>query len=107
MPRPRGFTILWSYEVAAAQIEDFESGYAPDGDWARLFGRAQGYRGTELLRASPGHYVTIDRWRSEADFEAFQREFGEAYRELDARCEGWTLSEQLIGRFTELQAEGP
>jgi len=45
---------------------EFELRYGPRGAWAVLFGRAQGFLGTQLLRdeATPGRCLTIDRWQS-------------------------------------------
>lgn len=53
---------------------DFLSGYGPNGEWSRLFSRADGYLGTELVECDePGGYMTIDRWHHEADFDGAQR----------------------------------
>jgi hypothetical protein len=43
--------------------------------------------------------MTLDRWRSEADFEAFRLQAGEAYRVLDERCEALTSREERVGAF--------
>lgn len=99
MPTSGHFVIVWRYEVAEHNREAFERAYGPGGDWARLFGTAGGYLGTELLADGDGHYMTLDRWRSEADFEAFQGRAGDAYRALDAQCEALTLAEERIGAF--------
>src|SRR5262249_62168237 len=74
----------------------------PAGAWARLFARAAGYLGTELLRdaAAPGRYLTIDRWASAADFERFEHEHRADYEALDARCIEWTEEETALGAFT-------
>ncbi|HEY9553463.1 antibiotic biosynthesis monooxygenase family protein [Allosphingosinicella sp.] len=94
------FVIVWRYEVADAHRESFEQAYGPGGDWAQLFGTAGGFIGTELLVDGGEHYMTLDRWRSEADFEAFQVRAGDAYRALDARCETLTSREERIGAFS-------
>jgi heme-degrading monooxygenase HmoA len=93
------YVIVWRYEVAEANREAFERAYGPAGDWGRLFGEADGYIGTELLTDGAGQYMTIDRWRSEADFQAFQTEKGEDYRALDERFEVLTSAEERIGAF--------
>ena len=93
------FVIVWRYEVADADREAFERAYGPDGDWARLFGTA------DLLADGGRRYVTLDRWRSGADFEAFQAQAGEAYRALDEKCEALTSAEERIGSFTLI--DGP
>jgi hypothetical protein len=45
--------------------------------------------------------MTIDRWDCIADFEAFQRVFGEAYRALDAQLEGVAGEELFVGAFED------
>ena len=58
----------------AGRESDFECDYGPAGESARLFRRADGYLGTELLRRSDnqGEYLTLDRWESRATYEAFR-----------------------------------
>lgn len=75
--------------------------YGADGDWAELFRRADGFVATELLHDSvtSDGFMTIDRWRSRADFDRFRERFKDAYVDLDARLEALTTDEHLIGRF--------
>jgi heme-degrading monooxygenase HmoA len=96
--------ILWEFRVSDAMAAAFEERYSGDGAWARLFQRAEGYEGTQLLRdeAEPGRYLTIDTWRDTAAFEAFQREHPADYQALDRECEGLTRSERCLGRFADL-----
>jgi heme-degrading monooxygenase HmoA len=98
-----GYAYLWSFQVAPQCQAEFERIYGPDGDWAQLFRRAAGYRGTWLLRdvAEPGRYVTVDRWQDEAAWQSFRTRFAAEYQALDQRCEGLTLQEQALGRYTE------
>ena len=93
--------IAWEFEVAAEHREQFLERYSPDGDWARLFARHDGYRGTTLVRslAREGLYVVTDRWRDAAAFEAFRFAHGADYEALDALCEKLTLAERPLGRF--------
>ena len=95
--------IIWRYEVHDAHRAQFEVGYGPTGDWARLFARADGFRGTELLRAADGSYLTLDVWRDKADFDAFLVEHGADYETLDRRTEGWTTHEHRLGEFAVLE----
>lgn len=94
--------IIWRYEVHEAHRADFESVYGPTGDWARLFARGEGFRGTELLRAADGSYLTLDVWRAKADFDAFLGEHGADYEALDRRTQGWTACEHRLGEFEVL-----
>jgi heme-degrading monooxygenase HmoA len=90
--------IVWTYEVAPERRNDFCRVYGPNGDWARLFARAPGFLGVELLFEGV-RYLTIDRWASGEAFEAFKSQFGDEYAELDAKCAGLTLSESKLGAF--------
>ncbi len=96
--------IIWEFTVREERIHEFISVYNSDGDWATLFRRAKGYLGTQLLRSSqtPNTFLTVDRWESSNSFKVFQEQFGPEYKELDARCEGYTLSERKVGVFSEL-----
>ena len=92
-------TIIWHYDVDPAHMASFEAAYGPRGDWARLFSRSGGFLGLELLRGFGDTWLTIDRWRSEADFEAFIAAYRCDYDQLDRRTEAWTRAERRIGLF--------
>jgi len=89
--------ILWSYRVRPGAAEDFERVYGPAGDWAALFSRAEGWLGTELYRGPGDSWLTVDRWRSEAAFEAFMAAHRVDYEALDRATEGWTIEELRLG----------
>ena len=91
--------ILWTYRVKPEAQAEFEAAYGPAGDWARLFARQDGYLGTELLRGEDGAWLTIDRWRDLADFDAFLAAHRDAYEALDRATESWTTEERRIGVF--------
>ena len=94
------YVIVWEYEVQVGREAEFDRAYAPDGPWASLFARAEGYLGTELL-VSPetGRRVTLDRWRSRAAFEQFLAVHAEAYAALDRSLDALTESEARLGGF--------
>lgn len=96
-----GYVYAWEFLVEPSQLEAFERAYGPDGEWVSLFRRADGYLRTELYRdrSQPARYVTVDHWRSKADWEAFRARHAREFEALDARCEELTLSEREIGRF--------
>jgi antibiotic biosynthesis monooxygenase len=96
--------IIWSFGVSPEGEPEFVRAYGPAGDWAQLFGRADGYRGTKLLRELSGsrRYLTEDSWESAQDFDRFTAEHRIPYDELDARCQSLTIDECLIGIFEEL-----
>ena len=96
--------ILWEFRVPAEQRDAFEAAYGPKGDWARLFARGKGFIGVELLRCAEeaGRYVTVDRWRSVADFDVFKRDFGAQYDALNHKLEHLKAAETRIGAFADL-----
>ena len=94
--------ILWTYEVRPEAVEAFESAYGPAGGWAILFGRAEGYRGTELLRGPGNAYLTVDRWRSRSDFDSFMADFRGDYEAMDRSTQALTLAERRLGEWEEV-----
>jgi heme-degrading monooxygenase HmoA len=94
-------TILWEFRVPTERRAAFEAAYGADGPWARLFARGAGFLSVELLRCADqaGRYVTVDHWRSNADFEVFSQEFGTEYAALDRQLDGMAESETRIGAF--------
>jgi heme-degrading monooxygenase HmoA len=93
--------ILWEYVVRPGKVEAFVAAYGPGGPWAELFARAEGFEATELYRQEdePTRFLTIDRWRSRADFEAFRVRCEPDYYRLDDRFAELTLEEDRIGAF--------
>jgi heme-degrading monooxygenase HmoA len=92
------YLILWEYNVKAENQSEFEETYSPTGAWASLFKKGAGYLGMELLRdeENPLRYLTIDRWASKAEYEAFLSTWEQAYAQMDAQCEGLTERESLL-----------
>ncbi len=93
--------ILWQYRVKPEHRQEFETTYDPEGEWAQLFRREEGYIGTELLRGADGGYLTIDRWRSSGDFARFKEKHAGNYSALDARTEAWTEEETRLGTWEQ------
>jgi heme-degrading monooxygenase HmoA len=93
----------WRFRPPQGREREFAETYDGKGPWAELFSRARGYKGTVLLRPDQpgGWWLTIDRWDSIADFEAFGHDFGDEYRALDAELEGIAGEEEFIGAFEE------
>ncbi len=102
------FVAIWEYEVPSDREAEFLAHYASDGVWARLFGRASGYLGTELYRdrARPERFVTIDRWQDEASFRDFRRRFAADYEALDGHCAKLTRHEAQVGEFRTASETG-
>jgi heme-degrading monooxygenase HmoA len=90
---------VWQFETDAARRAEFEAAYGPEGAWAALFRRADGYLGSELFReiGEACRYVTIDRWNSRGAYDAFRLLHAAAHAALDARCESLTRREVFLG----------
>ncbi len=99
---------IWRFRPLPGRLSAFEAAYGPEGDWARLFGSAAGFQGTELLRG-PGaepDYFTLDRWASRGAWEHFLRERAGEYAALDRRCEELTAREEELGSGDTAPATG-
>ena len=94
---------IWKFRPPPGREEEFALAYGGDGVWAALFGRARGYLGTTLYRPGEagGWWLTVDRWNSADDFDAFGEAHGDAYRVLDAELEGVAGEEEFVGTFEE------
>ena len=98
------YVVIWEFHVRPAKEEEFERVYGPEGDWAQLFRRAEGYIRSELLRDREvwGRYLVLDHWGSAAQYEAFHAAHAADYAALDQRCESLTLREVRVGAFSGL-----
>jgi heme-degrading monooxygenase HmoA len=91
--------VVFEYEIDPAGAEAFEAAYDGEGEWARYFGGADGYLGTELLRGADGRYLVIDRWRSEADYDGFLAANAREYAARSQATETLWRGERALGRF--------
>ncbi len=98
------YVIVWEFRVRNGREAEFERAYGPTGKWTALFGRSEGYLGTELLRDTTNHlrYVTIDRWTSPATYEALRTRWRNEYQEIDGFYEALTEHEALLGLLSPL-----
>jgi len=95
------YCYVWEFRVPSERREAFEADYGPEGGWVALFRRDPDWVRTELLRDrdEPGHYLTVDVWRSRDAYLAFRRRFRAELDALDDRGEGWTAEERRLGEF--------
>lgn len=89
--------VLWRFRARPGLETEFEAAYGEDGLWSRLFLSDAGYLGSELLRATDGTYLTIDRWASAGAYDAFREANAARYAELDAQCQALTSEEKSLG----------
>lgn len=97
-----GFVYIWRFRIKPEYEAAFIAQYGSGGDWQRLFEQAPGFIDTLLLKAGDrdGEYLTVDRWRSEADYRAFRANYANAYAALDRKAGNWTERERLLGEFS-------
>jgi heme-degrading monooxygenase HmoA len=95
------YEVVWSYDVDPGAREAFERAYGPTGQWAQLFSKGDGFLEVVLLAdaATPGRYLTIDRWRDEASFVRFMGQHGDAYAALDDSLAGVSRRGTRLGGF--------
>ncbi|GAA0714899.1 antibiotic biosynthesis monooxygenase [Dokdonella soli] len=98
-------TSVWRFRVIDGAVAAFEEAYGPRGDWARLFSRAAGFIGTELLRLDGDEpvYLTIDRWNCASDYHHARAALDFGYAALDRRCEAYTSEETWLGLHTVIE----
>jgi heme-degrading monooxygenase HmoA len=99
------YAIVWEFIIRAERAGEFEAIYGPQGDWAHLVAKTEGYRQTQLLRDTnhPLRYVTLDFWTSREAHDRFRREHEQEYMALDERCERLTVKENKVGEFLSRQ----
>jgi quinol monooxygenase YgiN len=100
----RMHVVVWEFTVRSEHIAAFEAAYGPAGAWVALFRRAPAWLGTELLAGGSGRYLTLDRWRDRAAYDAFRQSAAADYAALDAACEALTAAEREIGAFDTVDA---
>ena len=95
------FLVIWEFVVQPTKEQMFEQIYGPEGDWVQLFRQGHGYRGTKLIRDLDvsRHYVTLDFWESQTDYETFKVQHAAEYKAIDQKCEALTEEEREIGKF--------
>lgn len=94
--------VVWEFTVRADAVERFERAYGPAGEWARLFARHAGYRGTALLRdlSTPGRYLTVDSWDTIGQRAQMLSREPDEYERIDRECAALTESERELGTLT-------
>ena len=95
------FVYIWKYIVIEEHLEEFKRIYEPEGDWAQLFKKADGYLATDLHqdKSNAKKFVTVDFWKTKDDRDNFRNQFSEEFKALDEHCESFTEREELIGDF--------
>jgi heme-degrading monooxygenase HmoA len=95
------YVVIWEYQVKTDRVVEFEKIYSTSGAWTKLFQKSKGYLETELLRDAndPHRYITIDRWITSQEYEAFLSDWKSEYAAIDAECEGLTERETLLGKL--------
>ena len=95
------YNILWEFFVKPGSEAEFEKHYEGDGTWAQFFRRGKGYVTSHLFRdvSNPLHFITLDQWNSQEQFQNFQNENGEEYYSIDKLCESLTIREVRLSEW--------
>ena len=95
------YVIVWEFRVRQEKVEEFIEKYGPEGNWAWFFRGSNGYIRTELVRDVTDHlrFLTLDVWKTEADFNDFRERHLAKYKRLDREFEGLTERETRLGAF--------
>jgi len=98
---PDPFITIWEFYVPTEREDQFLATYGPAGSWASLFAKADGYRGTELIRDrdQPSRFLTLDYWLTPEAYRAFRDRFKDEYQALDHQSEALTTEERHLGGF--------
>jgi heme-degrading monooxygenase HmoA len=93
--------IFYRYRIHPSQVLAFEHAYGSTGPWAKLFMRHPGYIRTRLFRHKDeaNVYVTVDVWKSKADWDDFRSKNADDYRDLDKKLAMLKLEEHLLGHY--------
>jgi heme-degrading monooxygenase HmoA len=89
--------ILWKFRARPGHEAAFEAAYGDKGAWSTFFRTGEGYVGTELMRATDGTYLTVDRWISADAYRTFRDVRAAEYERIDARCAVLTIEETPLG----------
>ncbi len=95
------FAYIWQYTIDPRYRAEFLAAYRPDGDWSKLFQRDPEYFETKLFQDydRSDRYITVDYWTSKNARDSFREKFAVEFKEIDERCENYTLNEVLIGDY--------
>lgn len=95
------FAYIWEYAVKENYRAEFEKIYGPEGDWVKLFRKAEGYIATDLHQdmSNPDRFITVDFWKTKEDRDKFRALFSEEFNTIDDRGENFTEDEKSLGEF--------
>lgn len=92
---------IWEYIVYEEYTGAFKKSYKNDGDWCKLFAKAEGYIKTVFCEDinNPKRFVTIDYWESKELLFKFKADFEDEYESIDSKCEEYIEIEVFVGDF--------
>ena len=95
------YVVVWEFKIKPGFEAEFMARYGPDGAWARLFRKSDGYIRTELLRdvVQERRFLTLDYWKSEEEYSTFHKDYRTDYDRLDKELERLTDDERRLGVF--------
>lgn len=104
--RPASFIVrVWAFRPRSDRLDEFHQRYGPEGSWAALFRRADGFLGTTLVAAAGSSFLTLDRWSKAESFDAFLQAHRAEYDALDRDCEGLLEEEREVATLRAARSD--
>lgn len=105
--RPASFIVrVWAFHPRSDRLDEFRQRYGPDGAWAALFRRAEGFLETTLVAAADGaSFLTLDRWRDAESFDAFLQANRAEYDALDRDCDALLEEEREVATLRAARSD--
>lgn len=99
--------VSWRFQVKPDRIVEFKKEYGPDGSWAKLFQRGDGYLKTDLIpnQKQPAEFTTVDYWKSKDDYDRFRAANRDEYDRLDRQLAQLTTHEERLHRVAPQSAK--
>ncbi len=95
------FAYIWEYIVKEDYLLEFKKIYGLEGDWVKLFRKADGYIKTDLHQdaLNTSRFLTIDYWETKESRDNFREQYLKEFELLDQHCENFTEQEKFVGDF--------
>lgn len=95
------YWIIWQYEVAEPNRQEFEREYGRHGVWSQLFNTSPDFLGSYLSRDvdNETRYIVMDCWKGKKAYKHFLDENQEIYKDLSTSMKRHYQVELRLGDF--------
>jgi len=96
--------VIWEFDVAPGNSEEFERFYGADGEWTKLSRRSRSFLGSSFLRdiAVDNRYVLVEYWAEMVVYERHMTSFDSDLKELEIQRDRFVKQLHPLGVFTAL-----